>query len=368
MKVLILSRALLWASYRQKLTELENLGVDVTAVVPSRWREGVGYQMVEPGHTGEYRLIQTDIRFNGHFHAHYYPHLRDILRRERPDVVHLDEEPYNLATYLGARASCGLGIPNVFFTWQNIHRSYPLPVRILERRTYALAVHALAGSDGAASVLRAKGYAAGITVVPQFGVDPAVFAPGPSTDHPFTIGFLNRLVEGKAPLLAVEALADLPPEVHMKVIGDGVMREPLLDLIHAKRLDERVQVQARIPSTAMPSLLHTLDVVVLPSITTTTWKEQFGRILIEAMACGVPVIGSDSGEIPNVIGDAGLVVPEGSAPALADTIRSLLDDAGLRAELKQRGRRRVLEHYTHARIAEKTKEGYDAALVAERAN
>ena len=70
------------------------------------------------------------------------------------------------------------------------------------------------------------------------------------------------------------------------------------------------------PSTEVPAVLRALDVLVLPSLTTPSWKEQFGRVLQEAMACAIPVVGSDSGEIPHVIGDAGLVTPEGDAAAL----------------------------------------------------
>jgi glycosyltransferase involved in cell wall biosynthesis len=96
------------------------------------------------------------------------------------------------------------------------------------------------------------------------------------------------------------------------------------------------------------------DALALPSLTRPNWKEQFGRILVEAMASGVPCAGSDSGEIPHVLGDAGLVVPEGDAGALAAALSRLADDPGLRRALAARGRARVLARYTHARIAEKT--------------
>jgi glycosyltransferase involved in cell wall biosynthesis len=99
-------------------------------------------------------------------------------------------------------------------------------------------------------------------------------------------------------------------------------------------------------------------VLALPSLTTTSWKEQFGRVLQEAMACGIPVVGSDSGEIPHVIGDAGLVTPEGDAAALRDALRRLMDDAHLRHDLGHRGRARVLERFTHARVAAATVEVY----------
>ncbi len=107
-----------------------------------------------------------------------------------------------------------------------------------------------------------------------------------------------------------------------------------------------------------------LDVLVLPSRTWSNWKEQFGRVLIEAMACEVPVVGSDSGEIPNVIGDAGLVFPEGDAPALAGCLQKLMDDTGLRVQLAECGLERVKANFTQAQIARRHLELYCQALAS----
>jgi glycosyltransferase involved in cell wall biosynthesis len=101
---------------------------------------------------------------------------------------------------------------------------------------------------------------------------------------------------------------------------------------------------------------------VLPSRTRPNWKEQFGRALVEAMACEVPVVGSDSGEIPNVIGDAGLVFPEGDVAALAGHLRRLQDSQDMRRDLGRRGRARVLDRFTQARVAEQTYQLYRQIL------
>ncbi|MFQ3664330.1 MAG: glycosyltransferase, partial [Chloroflexaceae bacterium] len=97
-----------------------------------------------------------------------------------------------------------------------------------------------------------------------------------------------------------------------------------------------------------------------PSRTTPTWKEQFGRVLIEAMSCGVPVIGSSSGEIPHVIGEGGLTYPEGDVSALSAAIARLVADPAARRELACRGRERVLAHFTQAAIARRHVEVYAA--------
>jgi glycosyltransferase involved in cell wall biosynthesis len=275
--------------------------------------------------------------------------------------VHIDEEPYNLATFLAARAARRCGIPSLFFTWQNINRSYPMPFRAMERAVYRWSAHALAGSAEAAGVLGEKGFGKPITVVPQFGVDPEVFLPGPRHDGPFTAGFLNRLIPAKAPLLALDAVAALE-DVHLKVVGDGPLRDEVRSAIRKRGLEQRVSLRSRVPSAEVPALLRDLDVVVLPSVSTPSWKEQFGRVLVEAMACGIPVVGSSSGEIPHVIGDAGIVVPEGDAAALADAISRLRADADLWRQLSERGRARVLGRFTHARVAARTRDAYLQAL------
>ena len=132
----------------------------------------------------------------------------------------------------------------------------------------------------------------------------------------------------------------------------------------ASELDigDRVHFEGQIPSTEMPARLRVLDVLALPSLTRPNWKEQFGRVLIEAMACGVPVIGSDSGEIPHVISDAGLVFPEGNVEALRDHLAHLMANTSLRTELAALGRARALAHYTQARIAEETYAVYQRML------
>jgi glycosyltransferase involved in cell wall biosynthesis len=359
-KALIVSKALIHAAYRRKLDELAALGVEVAAVVPPSWREGGAEQRLEAAGDHRYRLIVSPLRWNGHFHVHYYPRLPEVVRTVGPDLVHLDEEPYNLATYLGVRAAAGR--PSLFFSWQNLERRYPPPFRYMERRVYRSVRGALAGSEAVVQVLRHKGFAKPAWVVPQFGVDPDEFTPSPRRHDGFTVGFLNRLTRGKAPLLALGAFARLPADSRLLIVGEGPLRGRLETEIANMRLSSRVSIRPRIPSVEMPGLIQSLDAVILPSISTPRWKEQFGRVLIESMACGVPVVGSDSGEIPGVIGDAGLIVPEGDGPALADALRRLYDDPGLREDLAVRGRRRVLERFSHARIAEATRDAYRAVL------
>ena len=127
-------------------------------------------------------------------------------------------------------------------------------------------------------------------------------------------------------------------------------------------IQERVQFDGAISSAQMPAYLQQLDVLVLSSRTLPNWKEQFGRILVEAMASGVAVVGSDSGEIPHVIGDAGLVFPEDDVDALHDRLLNLMRSDELRQQLAERGRQRVLANYTQQEIAAQTVAVYHGML------
>jgi glycosyltransferase involved in cell wall biosynthesis len=162
------------------------------------------------------------------------------------------------------------------------------------------------------------------------------------------------LVEEKGVQILLEAVAGLRDDWALRLIGDGPYLAELQALSTKLGLGRRVIFEAYVPSREMPRRLNELDVLVLPSLTRRNWKEQFGRVLIEAMACEVPVIGSSSGEIPNLIGDAGLIFPEGDSQALRNALCKLMHDPDLRAELGQRGRARVLESYTQQRIAAET--------------
>jgi glycosyltransferase involved in cell wall biosynthesis len=132
------------------------------------------------------------------------------------------------------------------------------------------------------------------------------------------------------------------------------LRKGLDKLVKQEKLGDLISLMPPMPPARVAEEMHEFDALVLPSRTTRLWKEQFGRVLIEAMACKVPVVASDSGAIPEVVGDAGLIFPEGDAQALADCLQRLMDSPELSQELAERGHARVLEHYTQVQIAAQT--------------
>jgi glycosyltransferase involved in cell wall biosynthesis len=362
MKVLMLSKALVTGAYQRKLEELAAIDeVDLTVIVPPFWQEAnAGRLNLERKYLRGYRLIVEPMFFNGHHHVHFYPNLGRHVARIRPDIFHIDEEAFNLATFhamwLGVRTGCR----NIFYTWANIHRQVPPPFSTFEQYNFRHAAAAMAGNLEAAQILRMKGFDKEIDVIPQFGVDTDIFRPA-DRKRPvggLVIGYLGRLVEPKGVTTLIAALAKLPADCALKIVGGGVMREALEQQAASFGVRDRVTFISQVPSGQVPDMLNSFDVLVLPSLTTASWKEQFGRVLIESMACGVPVVGSDSGEIPNVIGAAGFVFHEGNAEDLAARLSTLAEDRDLRMELGELGRRRVIDFFTQKAVAKQHYELY----------
>jgi glycosyltransferase involved in cell wall biosynthesis len=365
MRVVLISKAQVVGAYQRKLEEIAACpGIELTAVVPPAWRDERGLVRLERSHLRGYRLAVEPLAFNGSFHLHFYPRLGRLLSEVRPDIVHLDEEPYNFATWHAQTLALRCGAQTVFFSWQNLLRRYPWPFSRFERQVLRRARAAIAGSRGVYDVWRAKGFAGPMRVIPQFGVDPEIFSPAPGAQAggaagPLVVGYAGRLVEEKGVDLLLHAAAQAPV-AEVRLAGAGPALPRLQRQASELRLSERLSVQPLLPSGDMPGFYRQLDCLVLASRTRPNWKEQFGRVLVEAMACGVPVVGANSGEIPNVIGEAGLVFAEGDAAALAAHLRALAEQPGLRQELAARGRARVLAHYTQQQVARQTVEVWQA--------
>ncbi len=381
MNVLMLSKACIVGAYQKKLEEIATFDdVNLTVVVPPSWDDAHHRTLLERTHTNGYEMIVTDIAFNGHYHLHFYPKLRKIVRQVRPDIFHIDEEPYNLATFQAMWLARSVKARTVVFSWQNLLRHYPPPFNLMERYVLNHTDALLVGNSEAAKVWQGKGYTGSIHLIPQFGVDPSIYyrherstrqgrisvfkhrhARRPSQPA-LAIGYVGRLVEEKGLEILLHAASRLVGPWTMQILGSGPDRERLEKMAQWLGIGPRVTFDQKIPSTHLPHYFSGLEVLVLPSLTRINWKEQFGRVLIEAMACDVITVGARSGAIPEVIGDAGLTFAEGSVEELQAQLQRLIDDVTLRETLRQKGRQRVTENYTQAAIAKNTVEVYRQIL------
>jgi L-malate glycosyltransferase len=332
---------------------------------PSAWRDEYGATPRIETTGAAYRVVSAPmIGRPTDPHRALYRSFTFAMRTVRPDIVHAEEEPDSL-TGLQIAVARRLFAPRaklLWHTWQNVDRPKRWPVRAVIGFNLSQATAVLCANSEAVGVLRQMDFSRPAPVIPPQGVDTALFhATGTRTlDKDFTVGFVGRFVPEKGIDVLLDAARRLAPAVRVRLIGNGPLRVQLEAL--AGSAGAEVTFIAPVPPDQLPALYRQLDVLVLPSRATPVWKEQFGRVLVEAMACGVPVVGSDSGAIPEVIGDAGLTFAEGDAGALADTLRRLIVSPELRAELSRRGLDRVRAHFTQERIAERTLELYRRVL------
>ncbi len=365
MKLLVVSHSCATAANQRLYVELEAaLGAPITLAIPAQWRDEFGNHLDEapcPGLRG--RVLKVPVLANGNIIFHTYRKAwRRFLREERFDAIYLNHEPYALATAQLCFAARGLPAAFGFYSCQNIAKAYPPPFRWLEGYVYRRSRFAFPITPAVAEVLRAKGFRGEATVCP-LPVDLALCHPrGEAADHALlpraggeaVLGYVGRLVEAKGLRTLARALvqvADLP--WRFIFIGTGPLEAELRALFQQSGLLGRITFAGYTPHTETPRYLSAMDALILPSETQANWKEQFGRVIPEAMACGTAVIGSDSGEIPTLIRQSGggLIFPERDAAALAAALRTLLTDAPQREHLAAQGGAWVREHLSLQSIA-----------------
>jgi glycosyltransferase involved in cell wall biosynthesis len=329
---------------------LAELDWDVALIVPNRWRDEYSPRGFTPqamsGLVGRFARVRT--ARPGAIQRHFYvTRPSRWLERWRPDVAFLEQEPFALPTFQWGTALARAGIPWGVQGDENLDRPFPWPARAIRHWTMPRAYYFAARSPAAGRILEAWGANGPIGVVPHTVPDwPA--QPHRAHDR-FTIGFAARLVPAKGVDDLLAALRRLDFPFRFLVLGDGPLRAKIerADLGHGELI-----LRTGVRTDELSPLYGQMDVLVLPSRTTPTWAEQFGKVLCEALLCGVPVIGSSSGEIPWVIETTrgGLVFPEGDPAALASAIAELHGDPTLRAELARRGAEGVERHFS-ARVA-----------------
>lgn len=357
MRILRIAHASLTPRLRERERALARCypDVELEVVTTDRWREAE--IEVEATDDDLFAVRKARPLLSRHIQLFAYDPRQIIssLRRHRPDIIDLNAEPYSVACaeVLTLRNWLAPRVPVVLGTCQNIFHRYPPPFNLFERRGLKQAAAAYGCSDTVRELLIAKGFRKPIRVIP-FGVNVneyTVRSPRPAGET-LTIGFAGRMLPAKGLDILAQALSTIADDKwKLLVVGDGPEREPFLSMLSDLNLTDRAQVTGGVKYDEMPQLFQQMDLLVLPTQTTKRVREQFGRVLIEAMASGVPVIGSTCGAIPEVIGDAGVVFPEGDANALATAIRRVLATENLRRELARAGRRRVERHYSWEQVA-----------------
>jgi|SRR5579883_232016 glycosyltransferase involved in cell wall biosynthesis len=366
LRILFVSHAYVVGVNQGKLQAIAETGkAEVGLLAPGNWKS-LEWNRLLPLET-PYPKIKTysaPVLFSGRGGAHIYAPWKiwQVLNDFRPDVVQVEEEVFSLCALELAIWSRLTGKPLVVFGWENMDRHLPPFRRWIRQFVMSTAKLIIAGNRDGADLLRQWGYTGLVEVMPQMGVDTQLFAPHEHGRSPeqrskeFHIGFLGRLVPEKGIDTLFAAARQLQQQgLNCRVIlcGSGSFEEALRQEAQKQQVADLVTWQGAVPHSKAAAEISKFDVLVLPSRTASTWKEQFGHVLIEAMAMGVPVIGSSSGEIPNVIGRPDLVFCEGDASGLAAILERMIRQPQWWEETGRYGMTRVYQYYTHERIAER---------------
>ncbi|MBE2238305.1 MAG: glycosyltransferase family 4 protein [Caldilineaceae bacterium] len=307
--------------------------------------------------------LPTAYLLNQDVHRVFYWPPRFQLRSFRPHLIYCEHEQESLMALEASimRSLFCPGAPLILYSWQNILRKRNIFVRMVSDATLRAAQHIFCASSEGIEVLRQQGYIHGATVVQQMGTDTSLFHPMPGHTlraqlglTGMVIGYIGRLAPEKGVDTLLQAATEISTPYQILLIGSGSEKQRLQALAETYGIAQHCLWLDALPYEQVPHYLNVLDVLVLPSRTTPNWKEQFGRVLIEAMACKAPVVGSDSGAIPEVIGDAGCIFPEGNSRRLAEVLKLLFEQPELRLQLGEAGFKRVQAHYTVERLAAKT--------------
>ena len=341
-------------AHRERERALRVAGVDVTLVVPAFWPEHGGEITLS---ADSFPIIELPVRRRGDVNRHAYRdrrELRRLLDELKPDVLDVHEEPFSVAgrRWLGAAPA---GLPVVMYTAQNVDKRYPPPFSIYERRAHRRVAALYPCSRQAASVARGKGFAGLIDVIP-LGYDAGLFYAGTQSldDDELTLALVGRLVPEKGVRDAVQILArvNLGRPARLVFAGSGPEEAPARKLAENLGVADRLEIEPWRPARELADVYRRTHVILVPSVATATWVEQFGRVLLEAHASGAVVAGYASGSIPEVAGDAAVLVDPGDQTRLADRVVALLEDPADYARLRARGFE-LARTRTWAKVAER---------------
>ena len=387
MRILVASHTYVVDLNCEKLRSLTRLNpnIEVTIVVPQRWQPGgVQNKIIEsqPKIANNFRVIPiSNFSQNNQALLTFGIDIISLLQKFRPDIIQVEQGSKSLgyAQFITLNRLLNLRAKNVFFTWWNLPYTPKFPISWLEAYNLKNTDGLIAGNQDGVDVLKERGYRGKYTVLPQLGVDEVLFSPGKQPDlarslgiesDEFVIGFIGRFVEEKGILTLIKAVNKLTGKWKLLLLGRGILKDKIVSEATAAGISDRLMIVESVPHDQVVNYINLMNTLVLPSeityrvktLTAVGWKEQFGHVLIEAMACQVPVIGSDSGEIPFVIADTGLIFPEKDGEALAKSIQILLDNPSFAQELGQRGYQRVMTNYTNKALAQKQLDFYQQLL------
>jgi len=355
MRIFVLSHRYLDPARRGKLEALTAFGAEVRVAVPDRWqdweyggRQATAWERAGPLEVVPVRVSRpgsaTDARWRG-------ADVLRLVRDFRPHVVHVDEEPTARAASIAMRSARALRIPATIATAQNVDVRAAWSVARRRRRVLRAARAIVAESTVAARLAEHEAPGVPTTILAREGVaipETAVTV----TRQPCTVAFVGRLAPDRGLDVLFRALESVPGhQWRLAIVGDGPERERLEALARQVHLPARLRWLGALSGEALGAAWLTFDLVVVTSRGSSSWAEPTGAVALEAMARGIPVIATTSGALPDVLGEAGIVVPEGDPYAMRAAITTMVEAPTRRESLGLEGRARAMERYSDHALA-----------------
>ncbi|MBH47510.1 MAG: glycosyl transferase family 1 [Halobacteriovorax sp.] len=372
-KILTIGHSYVVAANRTFIHELaKDPRYDITMVAPERMDAALRSIEYEEETTSQIKIIKQPVRLTKKIHFFMYRGLDEVIKPGAFDFIHLWEEPYIFSGYQIAKKAKMAGIPYFFVTYQNLNKRYPFPFSYFERYVVKHCKYWVTGAKLVYETLIKRDYPVNKNKMISLSINDNIFYPAKDAAEKESIKselglsgtlicFLGRIVADKGIDILLPALENIKEPFSLLILGAGPDQEKVEQWVSRHRLQDRVKIILA-KHHEVPKYLRACDIVVAPSQTMPNWVEQFGRMLVEAFASEVAVIGSTSGEIPYVIGDAGLVVNEKDINAWTKAISKLLSDDEFRRDLAAKGRARYLEHFQMSQVSKKYSELYQSML------
>ena len=362
MRVLFVSHAYVVGVNQDKLNAIaQTKKVKVGLLTPSNWkaREWDSFLPVEKPYP-DIQVYSAPVSFTGRGGACFYNPLRvwQVIQDFKPDLIQVEQEVFSICAFELAVFSRIINKPLVVFGWENMERQLSFFRSRIRRFVLNTASLIITGNHDGANLVRGWGYEGLLEIMPQMGVDTTLFAPQTErkSSKQLQIGFLGRLVTEKGIDTLLRAIAKLRHRglnCQGIICGFGSEEANLRQQAVELNITDNIVWRGSVPHALAPAELSQFDVLVLPSRTIDNWKEQFGHVLIEAMAMEIPVVGSTCGEIPDVIGRSDLVFEEEDSDALAAILEKIALQPAWRQEIATYCLNRVKENYSHEKIAER---------------
>jgi len=349
-----------------------NQDVDLTYIVPERAGLERGLYPSENGRRQfevlplkSYQLGKPDDP-----HRFFYKTLDLGLRGRFPDIIHCDVEQESLLA-----AECVLygklyapKSPLILFAWQNILRKRGFLVKLISNFVLRGTKYICCGNLEAIDILKLQSFKGKASVIPCVGLDTRYFFIQDEKKKRLTrnmlglndeiiIGHFGRRVPEKGIETVIKAfalIAQSAPNVKLLIAGEGTQTDDLKSLASKLGVIDHCLFLPPINYEDVVDYVNICDMQVIASRTMPFWKEQLGRVILDGMGCGVPVIGSSSGAIPEVIGNPALIFAEGDETSLAQILTNLIRNPDKRRSLGVDGYKRVIENYTCEKLAERT--------------